>query len=686
MTPGGDMERRLAQALALLLLVLGLLPIANWIPGGHEAPWYAQQLADWSTSSVLVVGVGLIGAMSCARYPGLWREGAWQRLAERWVRGGRLADAVIAVAVALGCAAIAWGVFERYPLNIDEVIQRVQGRIFASGRTWLPAPEYPVFSSATHLLDWNGKVYGQFPAGGPAFLALGTLLGAEWLVNPLATGVAVYLFARLLRRIAEPSGTALAALLLFSAAPFVLFLGGTSMNHVTTMAALMVAALLLVVATNNGRAHPGAAFGCGLALGLAATIRPMDGLAFALPTACWLAARVRHGRAHLGALLASGVGVALPLAALLAVNASQTGDPFRFGYIEMWGVTHQLGFHEAPWGPPHTPWRGLELINLYLLRLQIWLLETPIPSLLAVSVALWCTRRFTPFDRWVIACSGGLLLAYFAYWHDGIYLGPRFLLPLAPWVLLWVARAPQRMLVAGVPLAWRQGVLIAAVVALVGGLAINAPIRGLQYRNSFQSMRIDPDALTEAQGIRNAVILVRESWGGQLMARLWGVGVSRSRAEQIYRSVDACQLDQALAMVEHEGGGAPALEGKLTDALRDTTGLRHLTMSRDSTPRVRPGSRYTPLCLRRIADDGHGFVFFPPMLLARGNNRFLLDLHALNTLVIDSSGAQDLWMLTLPTDSDAQPTLLRVNRDSAWTAWRQEQAEVVERSELRPQP
>ena len=69
-------------------------------------------------------------------------------------------------------------------------------------------------------------------------------------------------------------------------------------------------------------------------------------------------------------------------AALLAVNASQTGDPFTFGYIAMWGDTHALGFHPTPWGDVHTPARGLELVNLYLLRLQTYLFESAAPSLL----------------------------------------------------------------------------------------------------------------------------------------------------------------------------------------------------------------------------------------------------------------------------------------------------------------
>ena len=102
------------------------------------------------------------------------------------------------------------------PLLIDEIISLFQARIFASGQLWLPAPRYPEFTSAMHLLDWNGKVYGQFPAGGPAMLAIGVLLHAAWLVGPVATAIGVYLFARLLRRIELRDGTALAALLLYA--------------------------------------------------------------------------------------------------------------------------------------------------------------------------------------------------------------------------------------------------------------------------------------------------------------------------------------------------------------------------------------------------------------------------------------------------------------------------------------
>ena len=145
------------------------------------------------------------------------------------------------------------------PLLIDEIIQVYQARIFTSGRLWAVAPAHPEFTSTMLLLDWGGKVYGQFPAGGPAMLAIGTLLHSEWLVGPIFAAIGVYAFARLLRMVEVRNGVALAALLLLAFAPFCVFLDASMMNHVTTTTWLLVAALALVVATRSEAAVPRAA-------------------------------------------------------------------------------------------------------------------------------------------------------------------------------------------------------------------------------------------------------------------------------------------------------------------------------------------------------------------------------------------------------------------------------------------
>ncbi len=668
----------MAQAAAVILLLFGLLPIANWIPGGHDAALYHEWLTGWVQGGAILAGVLVVLFIVLRHWSGWWRDGAWARIAARWRASRWLADGALGVAVTATCAAVSQSVLSARPLLIDEIIQLYQAHIFAAGHLFLPVPAHPEFTSAMHLLDWHGKVFGQFPPGGPAMLMLGVLLGAAWLVGPVCTGVAVVLFARLLRRIEAHDGVALAALLLFAFSPFVLFLGGSMMDHVSEMMWLIGAALALAHAVGDDAAHPVAALLAGGCLGIAATIRPLDALVFALPTAVWLIFRVftHRGEAtalrrHGGALLLSGVGVALPVAAMLAINAAQTGHPLLFGYIAMWGKTHELGFHASPWGPPHTPARGLELVNLYLLRLQVYLFETPAPSLLFATGALALSRRIDGWDRWMLVTGGGLLLAYFAYWHDGFYLGPRFMLPLAPWLALWTARFPERLRQRGAGLPLQRAVVATGILALAMALVIQVPIRARIYRNGMLSMRLDAPAAARQAGVHDALVLVRESWGAQLVARLWALGVSRPETEHVYRSTDACQLDSVIAMVEREHGDSATLHRALLPLTGDSARLITIRDLPDTTVRFLPGTTLRPACVRRLLEDRAGFTIYPPFLLAHGDsNLYRRDLHADDSILVDEYPDRPLWLITESPELGGGFRLLPVSRDSMEREWR----------------
>jgi hypothetical protein len=623
------------------------------------------------SGGAILLGVAAIAWLAFRRHPEWWRAGAWQGLAERWLQAGRRADLMIAGGAATMYAIVAQRVFSARPLLIDEVIQLWQARVFAAGKLFLPVSAHPEFTAAMHLVDTGDKVYGQFPAGGPAMLALGAAFGAAWLVGPAFASAGVYCFARLMRQVELRAGTALAAVLLYAFAPFTLFLSGSMMNHVTTTTWLIGAALALVLATRDDMPRTGMALVAGLCLGVAATIRPLDAAAFALPAAVWLLFRAWKQASQVAPLLASGVGVAIPLAILMAINATWTGDPLRFGYIELWGVTHELGFHEAPWGFPHTPARGLELINLYLLRLQTYMFETPAPALLFAMLALLLVRRVTAFDRWVLAGSGLLLLAYFGYWHDGFYLGPRFMLPLAPWIALWTARLPAVLRERSVSMPTQHAVVSLGVAALLIGAIQLQPIRWQQYRNGMLSMRLDADAAADAAGVPDsALVLVRESWGAQLIARMWGLGVSRPDAERIYRTTDACALDSVLTVAESSGGDAASLIGLLAPHRADSGRLVAQLASPDTTLRTLPDAVLSARCIRRIMEDRAGTSLYAPMLLSGGSGRhYVRDLHARNILAMPDMVHHPVWLVTQAPEAGSALRFTRVDADSMIREW-----------------
>jgi hypothetical protein len=265
-----------------------------------------------------------------------------------------------------------------------------------------------------------------------------------------------------------------------------------------------------------------------------------------------------------------------------------------------------------------------------------------------------------------------LLALYFAYWHDGFFLGPRFVYLLSPFLVLWTARFPallrERVPESGAALrvAWYT-----MAVAVAMGVAINVPARARQYAGGLLPMRIDYAGVAERDGVRNALILVRESWGSQLVVRLWALGIPHSQAEALYRGVDACRLDEGVRVLEVEGvRGAPAFT-RLAPLLRDSARVVRSELSPDRSERMLPGSPYTPRCRQRIMEDRAGFTLMAPLLVAPwGSNVYARDLHERDSLLVARYAGRAIYLLR-PVSGDAgAPLRLEALRpDSMLQAW-----------------
>jgi len=612
-----------SRAIAIFLLVGTLVPLANVIPGGETDSLATARLSDWLLGTLLCAVVGVLAAyvQHLRRQRGAPPAVAVATVSDEST-SARAPVALILVAL-LVYAQIAQGVFSGRPLLIDEIVQVLQARMYASGNLAMPVTEPRAFFSILHLVDLGDRVYGQYPAGGPAMLVPGALLGVEWLTGPVAGALAVWCFW-LLTRESDPLASRqwrLGATALFAVAPFGAFMFGSHMNHATALLWILVAVVWLARAVRPERARWRDGLICGLGLGVAATIRPVDAAAFALPAAVWLLWRARHGGQPLKILLASGVGVAIPMLALFWVNAETTGHPLRFGYDLLWGRGHGLGFHASPWGPVHTPARGVELVSLYLTRLSTYLFETPYPSLLPAIVGLWLARGLNALDRYLAVSGAMLLLGYWAYWHDGFYLGPRFVFALLPVLVLWSARSwplVRDRLGAG-SLAWR-GVRVAIGFGALYAIFSIATVRVPSYQNGMTSMRLQPEASARAASIDGALVLVQESWGAQLVVRMWEAGVSRSDGEALYRSIDACQLELALRASARAGERGAEVVARLRPLAADSAQLIPSTRSPDFTEKMLPSFAYPPVCEARLVDDQRGFLHLAPWRLANDNN------------------------------------------------------------------
>ncbi len=673
-----------ARAAGFVLVVLGFIPFAALLDVGLEMSGLSTQLRDWGTGTALTFGIALLAWMAS-------RRGHWPSIAPRQAHPWGLAARVALVAFGslMLYALVATVVFSRRPLLIDELAQLWQAQRYAEGHLWIPVPLHREFFSYLHLVDTGDRVYSQFPPGGPFMLWLGVMAGAPWLVGPVCGALIVWLFSRIART-AEPDasdGWVVGATLLFALAPFGVFMFGSYMNHVTALLWILVAVVALVAlvaddAAAAGRVHATSlcprtvalSLAVGVGLGAAATIRPLDAFAFALPAAMWLVARAGSDWRRWTQNVIAGVGVALPFAAMMYVNLQTTGHPLLFGYEVLWGATHGLGFHAAPWGAPHTPLRGLALASLYQWRLQTYLFETPFPSLLLPVGALFFTRaRLGALDKYLLGSGALIIVFYLLYWHDGFYLGPRFVFPLLPVLVLWAARVPRVVADRLASAHLRRGVTAALAFGIVGALVFNLPVRLASYRAGLTSMRVDYARSAEQAGVRGALVFVRESWGAQLVARLWGLGVSRAKTESIYRGTDACDLEREITDLEREGVSGFAAEQRLAVVLaRDSAVVQKSTLTPDPTERMRPGARYAPACLQHIAADRAGFLHYAPLrLITTGDNVYARDLQGRDSLLLAQFAGRPVYLLKRAgTRVDAPLQYLPLQRDSLMAAWR----------------
>lgn len=664
------LSRYAAIAAALVLATLGFLPIADLLAGGESLESYRLSVEYWSLGALIAAGIGLVVAILARgrALPAVERLGA--RLAS-WIAAHWRAFTLLAALGALVLyVAISLAVFDGRPLQIDEISQALQARVYARGALSTPIPEPAEFFQILHTVHHDGRQFSHFPAGGSAMLALGQLIGAQWIVNPVFGALAVLAFAYLARAAEPRAGIAAAAVVLLGLSPFVAYMSGSYMNHVPALALSLVGAAALVYGLRGDRSRPLLAFAAGLGFGLSATVRPLDAMTFALPAAAWYLARALREPRRWADAFAAAAGVAIPVSALLWVNARTTGAPLLFGYEQLWGPSVRLGFHIAPFGLPHTPRRGLELLNEYVFALQSFLFEAPIPSLLLAIVALALARKLEAVDRYLLACGTLLLGAYFAYWHRGIYLGPRFLFGLVPMLVLWTARAPAAI-AARVPSALiRRAMAVALVVAIVMAATDGIPTRGRRYAAAFPVERWDAVVAAERAGARGAVVLVRESWSSQLVVRLWALGLARTDAEGVYRNSDACRLDHAIDDVERRGlRGGDALAA-LRPVLADSALVQTYRAPSGTTARVVPGRAYDARCLLRLHEDGAGTLPLAPFTLVEDGTTYARDLHARDTLLLQRWPGRPVFLLVPSEPVDRSlPRFVPLSRDSAARAW-----------------
>jgi len=508
-----------AHAVVAAIVVLGFL-FTLW-PLKSSGRWMIAQLALGSTATVLLLAAG-----SSIPARGL----SFLRPVGRFIMRGLnpaffllLSSGVMLALTNL----ISWLVFRHIPHVQDSVGQVFQGRIFASGRITLPVRFDDYFSGYLQIINDGARMYSQYPFGHSLLLALGTLIHAEWLINPLL-GSAEIVVLYLLGRELYDERTGRIAALLGLASPFLLFMSAEYMNHASGLLFLSLFLLFFFrtirpLRGSQARSSLADPLLSGLSLAMALNIRPLTALAVSLPVAGYSICLLAKSRwKTLPAFAALLVPVLLGLGVYGLYNYLTTGSPLLSGY-EAYG---RLQYGHTGWGlgfgargfeelGVFTPLRGLVQTGNNLNSLNLYLFfQSPVPGLFLVLL-LFLTFTRNPTDWVLLASFVSLPILYFFYWYQDLCFGPRFLYEGVAPILLLSARGlvefPRfagRAAGADAETRTRNAVALAVGLALVATGAVGFPRLLKLYGNRYWGVDDRLHAKVIDRNIGNAIIFV----------------------------------------------------------------------------------------------------------------------------------------------------------------------------------
>lgn len=557
--------------MAAILACLGVVPLANIVTIGAGLPWWRDAVKEWIVWGIAIGGLALLLARFLPRQVDAATAAGRRLLLAPSPQRFAWMLAVVTFALSLF---FGWRLFSFAPSAGDELTQRFQAHLLTLGRLHAQMPAYPEFFDTNETLNVAGRWFGQFPVGGPAFLAVGMFLHIPWIINPLLAAVAVVAVHRFLAAVRDEA-TARFASVLVALCPFLLFMAGSQMNHVATLTCIWAAFATVPVwlSAGHGKANRSAAV-IGLSLGIAATIRPYDAAIAALAIGAFQTRVAMRERGRFTSILVQGLVGAIPVALLLIANTMTTGHPMSFAYDVLNGPEHRPGFHMTPLGFEHTPRRGLYVISAYLMKLDVGLLAWPVPVILLVVTTLLLLRTADRWDRLLLSFLALMLAGYAAYWSESYFLGPRFLFTCIPVFIVYVARLPDTFRARVTSPVLRR--TVALLIPLWVAAAWLWPARSDEmfgiWRQS-QNLSAHDDAASEIlrlarrQHLDYAVVFVQEGWHGRMAARLRALGMRPLIAEMLVAQSDACTLQVALNAADRQSAPRQRM-ADLLDVLR----------------------------------------------------------------------------------------------------------------------
>jgi hypothetical protein len=416
-------------------------------------------------------------------------------------------------------------VFERMAHIEDEMAYVWQAQAIAKG--YLTVPEPPVSDSflVPFVVDHNDQRFGKYPLGWPAMLAIGLLLGVRTLINPVLSGIGVWLTYRLGKRVLGETVGLLAAGLTITSA-FFLMNSGSLLSH--PLGLVLSAAFVLAWLDTWDDSQPPRKLPllvAGISLGVLALTRPMTALGISLlfiPHGLYLF--IRRDWNTRRRLLAFTV-IVLGFASIHFIwQFAVTGDPLLNPYT-LWWEYDTIGFGPGVGRADGGHTLSQARINT---RFSLWvgwhdLFGWGAYSWIFLPIGLLAILRHRQWNALlVVGVFPSLVLVYSAYWIGSFLFGPRYYYE--GLFSLTILSGAGIAFLAGWPThpaepwqrykGWQRirPLLVTAVVILLisANLFFYLPMRvgGMQGLYGVSRARLEPFLTPEAQDITPALVIV----------------------------------------------------------------------------------------------------------------------------------------------------------------------------------
>jgi hypothetical protein len=208
-----------------------------------------------------------------------------------------------------------------------------------------------------------------------------------------------------------------------------------------------------------------------------------------------------------------------------------------------------------------------------------------------------------------------------------------------------------------------------AAVALC--LTVNVPKQVELYSQRFKTERWDVEGALRRAGVKNAIVLVPETWESQFVVRMRAMGMTAQAAERTYHSIDACRLEHTLLGLEGRRAPADQATRELAALFPDSVRLTRVELKSLVGVRVQQGSGWSRRCLAILAENERGALGLSPFMHTPVPGvLFARDLHERDTLLFAQYPDREVWVLR-PHDGTIAgvPTLHRAPKDSLFRAW-----------------